>query len=168
MANYNKVLLMGNLTRDPQLSYLPSNTPVVEVGLAVNRKFKKQDGEQGEEVLFIDCRAFGRTAEVINQYLKKGRPIFIEGRLQLDQWTDKEGNKRSKHRVNIENFQFVDSKGGGEGGQDYGDQGDHGGGEQPRSGGYTRRAQNPAPARSSAQAPPQEPAPEMEGEDIPF
>src|SRR5688572_1047427 len=122
MANYNKVLLMGNLTRDPQLSYLPSNTPVVEVGLAVNRKFKKQDGEQGEEVLFVDCRAFGRTAEVINQYLKKGRPIFIEGRLQLDQWTDKEGNKRSKHRVHIDNFQFVDSKEGAGQGHD-GDQG---------------------------------------------
>lgn len=113
MPSYNKVILMGNLTRDPQLSYLPSNTPVVEIGLAVNRRFKKQDGSQGEEVLFIDCRAFGRTAEVINQYFKKGEPILIEGRLQLDQWTDKEGGKRSKHRIHIDSFEFVSSRSGG-------------------------------------------------------
>ncbi|MDX1564499.1 MAG: single-stranded DNA-binding protein [Phycisphaeraceae bacterium] len=116
MANFNRVVLMGNLTRDPKLSYLPSNTPVVEIGLAVNRKFKRQDGQQKEETLFIDCNAFGRTAEVINQYLKKGRPILIEGRLKLDRWNDKEGNPRSKHNVVIENFQFVDSRGGDGGG----------------------------------------------------
>ena len=110
MASYNKILLMGNLTRDPQMSYLPSNTPVVEFGIAVNRRYRRQDGEQGEETLFVDCRAFGRTAEVLNQYCAKGKPLFVEGRLQLDRWTDKEGNQRSKHRVFIENFQFMDSR----------------------------------------------------------
>ena len=160
MSNFNKVLLMGNLTRDPQLNYLPSNTPVVEIGLAVNRRFKRQDGQQGEEVLFVDCNAFGRTAEVINQYFRKGKPIFIEGRLQLDQWTDKQGQKRQKHRVHIDSFQFVEGRGGdGQGG---------GGGN---GGGQSR-----APARPDAQRPANEPAPaqgyetapDIAEEDIPF
>ncbi len=110
MADYNKILLMGRLTRDPQLNFLPSNTPVVEIGLASSRRFRRQDGTQGEETLFVDCRAFGRTAELVNQYFTKGRPIFIEGRLQLDQWEDKEGNRRSKHRVFIESFSFIDAR----------------------------------------------------------
>ncbi len=118
MANFNKIMLLGNLTRDPQLSYLPSNTPVVEFGLAVNRRYRRKDGEQGEETLFVDCRAYARSAEVLNQYCKKGNQLFIEGRLQLDRWNDKEGNPRSKHRVFIENFQFLGnrSEGGGGGG----------------------------------------------------
>ncbi len=86
MANLNRVLLMGNMTRDPQLTYLPSQTAVVEFGLAMNRKFKKQDGSQGEEICFVDCQMFGKRAEVINKYFKKGEPIFIEGRLKLDSW----------------------------------------------------------------------------------
>lgn len=110
MASFNKVLLMGNLTRDPELSYLPNNTPVVEIGVASNRRFRRQDGEMGEETLFIDCRTFGRTAEVVNQYFRKGSPIFIEGRLQLDRWEDRDGNKRSKYRVMIEKFEFLDSR----------------------------------------------------------
>jgi len=113
MANYNKVILMGNLTRDPQLSYLPSQTPVVEIGLAVNRKWKSQDGQQKEETCFVDCKAFGRQAENINKYFSKGKPILIDGRLQYSAWEDKEGNKRSKHRVVIDRFVFV---GGGQGG----------------------------------------------------
>ncbi|MCY2929509.1 MAG: single-stranded DNA-binding protein [Planctomycetota bacterium] len=116
MASYNKVILMGNLTRDPQLRYLPSQTPVVEIGLAVSRRFKKQDGTQGEEVCFIDCSAFGKTAENINKFFTKGRPILVEGRLQLDSWQAQDGSKRSKHRVFIESFQFVDSRAGGGGG----------------------------------------------------
>ncbi len=110
MANFNKIMLLGNLTRDPQLSYLPSNTPVVELGLAVNRRYRRQDGEQAEETLFVDCRAYARSAEVLNQYCRKGSQLFVEGRLQLDRWTDKEGNPRSKHRVFIENFQFIGSR----------------------------------------------------------
>lgn len=112
MANYNKVLLIGNLTRDPQLSYLPSQTPVVEVGLAVNRRWRGQDGEQREDTCFVDCRAYGRQAEVLNQYMSKGEPIFVEGRLDLDTWEGKDGQKRSKHRVTIERFQMLGSLGG--------------------------------------------------------
>ena len=107
MANFNKVLLMGNLTRDPQLSYLPSQTPVVDLGIAVNRKWTSKDGESKEETMFIDCRAFSRLAENINKYMKKGRPIFIEGRLVYDTWTAQDGTKRSKHRVQIDNCQFL-------------------------------------------------------------
>ncbi len=107
MANFNKVLLMGNLTRDPQLSYLPSQTAVVEFGLAVNRRWKSQDGENREETCFVDCRAFGRLAENINKYLTKGRLLFVEGRLTFDSWTAQDGSKRSKHRVTVENFQFL-------------------------------------------------------------
>ena len=112
MANLNRVFLMGNLTRDPELRYLPSNTPVVKIGVAVNRRWRNQQGEQQEETTFVDCESFGRQAEVINQYLRKGRPIFVEGRLRLDQWQDKEGNNRSRMKVVIENFQFVDSSSG--------------------------------------------------------
>jgi single-strand DNA-binding protein len=107
MANFNKVLLMGNLTRDPQLTYLPSQTAVVDFGLATNRRWKSQDGQQREETCFIDCRAFGRMAENINKYLTKGRPVFIEGRLTFDSWTAQDGSKRSRHRVTVENFQFL-------------------------------------------------------------
>lgn len=107
MANLNKVMLIGNLTRDPQLSYLPSQTAVVEFGLATTRRFKKQDGSQGEETCFVDCQMFGKRAEVINQYFKKGEPIFVEGRLKFDQWTAQDGAKRSKLRVFVENFEFL-------------------------------------------------------------
>ena len=109
MANFNKIMLMGNLTRDPQLSYLPSQTPVVDFGIAVNRRWTSKDGESKEETMFIDCRAFSRLAENINKYMKKGRPIFIEGRLVYDTWTAQDGTKRSKHRVQIDNCQFLGS-----------------------------------------------------------
>jgi single-strand DNA-binding protein len=113
MANLNKVMLIGNMTRDPQLSYLPSQTPVVEFGLAMTRKYKKQDGSQGEETCFVDCQMFGKRAEVVNQYFKKGDPIFVEGRLKFDSWTGQDGSKRSKLRVFVENFEFL-GKGGGQ------------------------------------------------------
>ena len=107
MANFNKVILLGNLTRDPQLSYLPSQTAVVDFGIATNRKWTGQDGQKREEVCFVDCRAFGKPAETINKYCKKGQPLMIEGRLTFDSWTGKDGTKRSKHRVTVENFQFL-------------------------------------------------------------
>jgi len=107
MANFNKVFLMGNLTRDPQLSYLPSQTAVVDFGLAVNRRWTGQDGQQKEEVCFVDCVAFGKRAETINKYLSKGRAIFVEGRLTFDSWTAQDNTKRSKHKVTVENFQFI-------------------------------------------------------------
>ena len=110
MSSYNKVILMGNMVRDPQLSFLPSNTAVCEFGIATSRTFKKQDGTQGEEVCFTDCQIFGKRAEVISKYFKKGEPIFVEGRLKLDQWQDKDGSKRSKLRVFVESFEFVGSK----------------------------------------------------------
>jgi single-strand DNA-binding protein len=112
MTSYNKVLLMGNLTRDPQLSYTPNQTAVVDFGLATNRRWTGQDGSQREETCFVDCRAFGRLAENINKYLRKGRPILIEGRLTFDTWTAQDGSKRSKHRVTVENFTFLPGGGG--------------------------------------------------------
>jgi len=108
MASFNRVIMLGNLTRDPQLTYLPSQTPVVEFGLATNRRFKTGDGQQKDEVCFIDCRAYGRLAETISKYCRKGRPLMIEGRLSFDQWEAQDGTKRSKHRITVENFQFVD------------------------------------------------------------
>jgi single-strand DNA-binding protein len=107
MASYNKVILMGNLTRDPQMSYLPSQTPVVEFGLAVNRRWRGQDGQQREETCFVDCRSYGKQAETLNQYMRKGNPILVEGRLQFDTWEGKDGVKRSKHRVFVERFSFI-------------------------------------------------------------
>jgi single-strand DNA-binding protein len=118
VANFNKVMLIGNLTRDPQLKYLPSGTPVVELGMAVNRSWTdNQSGEKREATTFVDCKAMGKPAEIINQYMTKGRPLFIEGRLDYRQWEAKDGSgKRSKLEVFIENFQFLGSREGGAGG----------------------------------------------------
>ncbi len=111
MAGFNKIFLMGNLTRDPQLSYTPNQTAVVDFGLATNRRWTSRDGEQREETCFVDCRAFGRMAENINKYMTKGRPMFMEGRLTFDSWTAQDGTKRSRHRVTVENFQFLPTGG---------------------------------------------------------
>jgi len=110
MASYNKIILLGHLTHDPKLSYLPSNTSVVEFGIATNRKWTSSDGTNREEVCFVDCRAFGKVADNLNKYCQKGRPLLVEGRLTFDQWTANDGSKKSKHRVIIENFTFVDAK----------------------------------------------------------
>ncbi|HLX95498.1 MAG TPA: single-stranded DNA-binding protein [Verrucomicrobiae bacterium] len=113
MASFNKVILAGNLTRDPELRYTPKGTAVARIGIACNRKWKSETGEMKEEVTFVDVDAFGKTAETIGQYLKKGRPILIEGRLRYDTWEDKQsGQKKSKLGVVLENFQFLDSGGG--------------------------------------------------------
>ncbi len=109
MARFNKVFLMGNLTRDPELRYTPSGTAVASFGIAVNRTWTGQNGEKKEEVCFVDINAFGRRAEVINEYFSKGSPIFIDGRLQFHQWETKDGQKRSVLRVVAENFQFIGS-----------------------------------------------------------
>ena len=111
---FNKVILVGNLTRDPELRYLPSGSAVCNTGIATNRKFKSQTGEQKEEVCFIDITFFGRSAEIANQYLKRGSKILVEGRLKLDQWTDQSGAKRSKHSVSVDSLQMLDSKGQGQ------------------------------------------------------
>src|SRR6516162_1152659 len=108
MANLNRVLLIGNLTRDPELRYTPKGTAVVDIGLAVNRIYSGEDGEKKEETTFVDVTLWGRQAEVAGQYLHKGSPVFIEGRLQLDTWDDKQtGQKRSKLRVVGENLQLL-------------------------------------------------------------
>src|SRR5579862_6223458 len=107
MASFNKVMLMGNITRDPELKYLPSQTAVCDIGLAVNRTWTAQDGTKKEEVTFVDCACFGKVAELIAKYKKKGDPLFVEGRLKLDQWEGQDGTKKSRMRVVVENFQFL-------------------------------------------------------------
>ncbi len=110
MSNFNKVILVGNLTRDPEVRFLDSGTAVASFGLAINRKYKQGD-QQKEEVSFFDCEAWGKTAEICGEYLAKGRPVLIEGRLKQDRWEEEGGGKRSKIKVVIENVQFL---GGGE------------------------------------------------------
>lgn len=178
MASFNKVLLMGNLTRDPQLKYLPSQTAVAEFGLACNRKFRTANGEDREEVTFVDVTAFGKQAEVINQYCQKGKALFVEGRLKYDQWEDKNGGgKRSKLTVVIENFQFVGGRdgagGGGGGGGDYSEQGrsyEGGGAPQraPQRGGPPQRQPQRAPAQQSAPEQPFGDEQQFKEDDIPF
>ena len=110
MASFNKVILMGNLTRDPELRYTSKGTAIAKIGLAVNRVWRTESGEQKEEVTFVDVDAFGKQAETIGQYLKKGRPILVEGRLKLDTWDDKQsGQKKNKLGVILETFQFLGS-----------------------------------------------------------
>jgi len=108
---FNKVILVGNLTRDIVIRFTPSNLAVGSTGIATNRKFKNQLGEEREEVLFLDITFFGRTAEIANQYLKRGSKILVEGRLKLDQWTDQSGQKRSKHSLVVESMKMLGSKG---------------------------------------------------------
>ena len=107
---YNKVILAGNLTRDIEVRYSSSNLAIANTGIATNRKFKSKTGEQKEEVLFVDLSFFGRTAEIAQQYLRKGSKVLVEGRLKLDQWTDQGGMKRSKHSITVENMQMLDSR----------------------------------------------------------
>jgi single-strand DNA-binding protein len=113
MADLNKVMLIGRLTRDPQLKFLPSQSQVCDFGMAVGRKYKTQAGEEREETTFVDCTLFGKGAEIFNQYTAKGKQVYIEGRLKLDEWDDKTtGQKRSRLTVIVENFIFLGSKDG--------------------------------------------------------
>jgi len=160
MASYNKVLLLGNLTRDPELRYTPNQTPVVEFGLATNRRWTGQDGQQREETCFVDCPMFGKRAEALNKYLRKGNPVFVEGRLTYDTWQAQDGTRRSKLRVTIEDFQFV---GGGQRAGGGGGGGGAGGGGAAAGGGYRGPADSGPPAEDrpdDAYAPP--------ADDIPF
>ena len=181
MANYNRIVLVGNLTRDPQLKYLPSQMAVVEFGMAVNHKFRTRDGQDREEVLFIECACFGKGAEIINNYCHKGGQLLVEGRLKYDTWEDKQGGgKRSKHSVVVDNFQLLGGPrgaGGGAGGgqQQGGYEEDSGGGTPPQ-----RTPSRPPQARPQQQArppqqqqPPQGEAPygdeqQFSEDDIPF
>lgn len=164
MSSFNKIILLGNLTRDPQVSYLPSGTAAVEFGLATNRSWTSADGQKRDETCFIDCRIYGKRAEVIQRYFKKGSAILVEGRLSFDSWTAQDGSKRSKHRVSIDNFEFVGSAGGQnsqsqgsqggynnqapQGGGGYNNQAPQGGGgyNQAPQGGYNQGNQNTPPA----------------------
>lgn len=148
MASYNKVILVGNLTRDPELRYSAKGTAIAKIGIAVNRRWRNEAGEWQEEVTFVDVDAFGRQAETIGQYLKRGRPIMIEGRLKLDQWEDKaSGQKRSRLGVVMENFQFLDSgRGGGDGDGDGGPSG----ASASSSPGRVSRSQPPPPDDADA------------------
>jgi single-strand DNA-binding protein len=150
MASFNKVILLGNLTRDPEVRYTPKGTAVTDLGLAVNRTYTADNGEKREEVTFVDVTFWGRTAEVAGEYLKKGRPVFVEGRLQLDSWDDKQsGQKRTKLKVIGENMQMLGAPRGGGGG----------GGDEESSGGS--RPSRPAP-------PPKAAASEPDDDEIPF
>mgnify|MGYP005842015687 CR=1 FL=1 len=115
MASFNKVILLGNLTRDPELRVTAGGSNICKFGIACSRSFTAQDGSKREETLFVDVDAFGRPAEVVSKYMAKGRPILVEGRLRLDQWETQSGDKRSKHTIVLESFQFVGSRGDNEG-----------------------------------------------------
>jgi len=158
MASFNKVILAGNLTRDPELRYTPKGMAVVKLGMAVNHKWKSESGEAKEEVTFVDVEAWGRQAEVIAQYMRKGRPLLVEGRLKLDTWEDKNTHqKQSKLKVVLETFSFIDSKGP--------DSGGGGGGGGGMSAGAPRSA---APSPKPAAEPPESNEPPPEDDDVPF
>src|SRR5712664_2447765 len=148
MASFNKVILLGNLTRDPEVRYTPKGSAVCDLGIAINRQYTLDSGEKREEVTYVDVVLWSRLAEIAGEYLKKGRPVFIEGRLQLDTWDDKQsGQKRSKLKVVGEGLQLIGSRPGGGGG---------GGGDEEGS----------AALRSSKPAPPK--ASEPDNDEIPF
>ena len=148
MASFNKVILAGNLTRDPELRYTPKGTAVARITLAVNRAYAAEGGEKKEEVSFVDVDVWGRQAEVISQYMKKGRPLLVEGRLKQDTWEDKNTKqKQSNLKVVLEGFSFLDSSRG------------EGGGAPPAS----RPATAPA-----VSAPTDADTPPPEGDDVPF
>lgn len=157
MASFNKVILVGNLTRDPELRYTPKGTAIAKIGVAVNRVWTNEAGEKKEEVTFVDVDVFGRTAENVGQYMRKGRPILIEGRLRLDQWDDKQtGQKKSKLGVVAETVQFLGSApGGGEGGG------------APAAAAPASRTQRPAPTAAPAGEPLEGDGP-PESDDVPF
>lgn len=197
MASYNKVMLIGNLTRDPEVRYTPKGSAVCDIGLAVNRVYTSDSGEKVEEVTFVDVVLWAKMAELAGKYLHKGRPVFIEGRLQMDSWEDKQtGQKRTRLRVVGEQMQFLGSPGdragggGGAGGEETGYSGGGGGGGSGGGysggaggggGGYSRPAARPAQRPAPQQRPAQRPAPAqnddfgdgpitdgMEEDDIPF
>ena len=147
MPSYNRVILIGNLTRDPELRYIPSGTAVTEIGLAVNERRKGPNGERIDEVHFIDVTLWGRTAEVVSEYLSKGSPVLVEGRLKQDRW-EKDGQKHSKLKVVGDKIEFISSKEGSGGGSGGGSSGPHSASDEPQ---YS----SAAPASSgNRQAPP--------------
>lgn len=170
MASVNKVILIGNLTRDPEIKYTPKGTAIADIGLAVNRNYTTESGEKREEVTFIDVTLWGRTAEIVGEYCKKGRPLFVEGRLQLDTWDDKQtGQKRSKLKVVGDNIQLLGGReeggggGGGGGRANRASEGEYDGPPSSGSGGGFKKS--PPPQRSK---PPVDPDLDAAEDDIPF
>ncbi len=165
MANLNKVLLLGNLTRDPELRYTPKGTAVADIGIAVNRRVSDGQGNWSDDTTFVDVTVWGNTAENAQKFLSKGRAVFIEGRLQLDTWEDKQsGQKRSKLKVVGENLQFLpDGKGGFRGG-DSGDSGGGGSSGGGHAGGNPRQATAPQGGSAASSAD----SPDDDVDDIPF
>src|SRR5438309_2150876 len=142
MASFNKVILLGNLTRDPEVRYTPKGSAVCDLGIAVNRVYTTDSGEKREEATFVDVTFWGRTAEVAGEYLKKGRPVFIEGRLQLDSWEDKQsGQKRSKLKVIGETMQLIGARAAGAGEQ----------GEEDRTSRAAGKSSTPPPKAAAPQ-----------------
>jgi single-strand DNA-binding protein len=164
MPALNKVLLMGNLTRDPELRVTPKGTPICQFSLAINRQFKMESGESREEVIYVDVEAWGKQGETIAKYCTKGRPLYVEGRLRLDQWEDKNTKeKRSRMKVVLEQFQFL---GDGRGGGGAGGGAPSSSGEFDQTGGSSPERHSPPP-RSSSSAP-KPAAQENLDEDVPF
>jgi len=175
---FNRVILVGNLTRDVEVRYTSSGMAIGKTGIATNRRFKSQTGEQKDEVMFIDLTFFGRTAEVANQYLKKGSKVLVEGRLILEQWVAQDGTKRSRHSVTVESMQMLDSKADGQQGYNSGGYGEPTYQQPPtQSAPMQQNTQAPTqqatqtPVQNQAQSMPQEPnIPEIDidEEEIPF
>lgn len=161
MASLNKVMLIGNLTRDPEVRYTPKGSAVCDIGLAVNRVYSSESGEKVEEVTFVDVVLWSKLAELAGKYLHKGRPVFIEGRLQMDSWEDKQtGQKRTRLRVVGEQMQFLGSPQGG------GDRNGGGGDDEGGGGGYNRPQQRPQQRPAPQQRPQQRPAPAQQNDDF--
>ncbi|HLU47950.1 MAG TPA: single-stranded DNA-binding protein [Planctomycetota bacterium] len=161
MANYNKVLLMGNITRDPELRYTPQGTAVCDLGIAVNREFGGgEGGDRRKETTFVDVTVWARRAEVICQYFKKGDPIFIEGRLTMESWENQEGQRRTKLKVTLESFEFLSS------GRDRGDRGGEGRAPVEYHAGGSSSGRGPSEGSSSAWS--DDPGPGIDDSEIPF
>lgn len=143
---YNRVILVGRLTRDIELRYTQNGKPVASVGIATNRRWKGQNGQTEEETMFIDLSFFGRLAEIANQYLHKGSKVLVEGHLKLEQWTDRQGQRRSKHSVSVESMQMLDSK------------------PSNQGGGYNNQPQN----RQQNKAPRTVPEIDIDDDEVPF
>ncbi len=165
---FNKVILIGNLTRDVELRYLPSGQALAKCGIATNRRFKDASGAQKDETMFVDFTVWGRSAEVANQYLRKGSRVLLEGRLVLEQWTDQSGQKRSKHSITVENLKMLDRKGENEGYTQGAPA--QSGYNQPQGGSsYSQPAPQSAPAQQPKQQPAQElPSIDIDEDEIPF
>ncbi len=173
---YNKVVLVGNLTRDVEIRYSQSGSAIGNVGIATSRKWKTQTGEQKDEVMFIDLTFFGRTAEIANQYLRKGSKVLVDGRLQLQQWTAQDGSKRSKHAIIVENLQMLDSKADSQNPNNnngYGEQASPNSYGQPQQGqnAYSQPQASQQPAYNAPQqqqAQPSVPEIDIDDDEIPF